>query len=1274
MASTSALDPNYVTTPATVTASNTDDDVAGVTVTPLTAMETQEATTATVARFSVVLDSQPTGSVTIPIHSENAAEGVIDKVSLTFTSADWNAPQEVSITGIDDNIDDGNVVYQVAVQSAASSDPNYSGFDPTDVTVTNIDDDTADITVSQIDRSVSESGTTGIFTVVLASEPTAEVTLSVSSSDVTEGVCSHTSVVFTPLRWNIALTVTVTGVDDNVDDGDVAYVVTLGTAVSSDPSYSGFAASDVAVTTLDDDTAGVTIAQSTGLTTTESGGTAQFTIVLNSEPSGAGASLVTIPISSSNILEGTVAFSSYIFTSANWQVPQTVTVTGVDDNVDDGDTTYSIVFSAATSTDSKYDAYIATSVSVTNTDDDTAGIVIAPNAFTISEPSTTQTFTVVLNSKPIDEVTIPFSSTDLTEGFLDVSNIIFRVDNWNVEQTVSVTAVNDDIADGSQVFQIQSPNTISNDASYNSITASSIDITTTDNDVAGISLATAPTGGVLSTSESSTSGAPSTASFSLVLDSEPTSDVTVTTTTNDVTEGEPTAATQQLIFNSLNWNIPQQVTITGLDDNSVDGTVSYIVTCTSTSQDSAYRGLTLQINAQNSDNDSAGVSISRLTVTVFEDAALGSTETITVVLDSEPTDNVAIAVISGDSTESIANPTNMIFTSTTWNVAQTITITAVDDQVDDGDVTHDIVIGQVTSSDASYRGFNPPDISVTTIDNDMRGITVSQTTGLVTSETGTTATFTVVLDSMPSDDVEVTFSSDLTEVSISPSSLVFTPATWNLAKAIVITGIDDQVADGDILTEISSTAAVSSDPTYSGLTPNSVFVTNSDDDTASIIVTPISVPLQVSEAGLSSTFGVVLGSKPEGNVLITYSVSDNTEASLDRSQLTFTPTTWSLIQTITVVGLNDDLADGDQTFSVDSSRAVSSDNMYATLSPHSVNVLCSDDDSVGVVVTPTTGIITSEDASSPQNTATFTVLLATQPAASVQFSISVSIPTEAITNVDRLTFTSANYNTPQTVTVTGVDDLKDDDSVTYSIQIGPGTGGDPQYVGFDPDDVSCVNLDNDNAGVLVTPTSGLIVSRTGTTTEFTVVLSSEPDSNVQLSVQSEDTTEGTVSTSSVAFTTSNWNVPQTVIVTGVDDNIDDGNQVFIITLGQPTGDPKYSILSSTRVTVTNVDDDTAGITVAASSSQMTTTESGGQSTFTISLTSMPAEDVTINLQSSDMSEGTPSPSSVTFTQSNWLTTRIITITGQDDSIDDGDIMYTIIAHPAQSNDAKYRGM
>src|SRR6185503_4796283 len=68
-----------------------------------------------------------------------------------------------------------------------------------------------------------ESGHADTFDLVLTSQPSADVTFALTSSDPAEGLPTPSSITFTPADWNVPQTITVTGIDDAVDDGDVAY-------------------------------------------------------------------------------------------------------------------------------------------------------------------------------------------------------------------------------------------------------------------------------------------------------------------------------------------------------------------------------------------------------------------------------------------------------------------------------------------------------------------------------------------------------------------------------------------------------------------------------------------------------------------------------------------------------------------------------------------------------------------------------------------------------------------------------------------------------------------------------------------------------------------------------------------------------------------------------------------------------------------------------------------------------------------------------------------
>lgn len=115
-------------------------------VSPVTGLSTTEA--GGKAFFNVSLLTKPTSNVTLQVASDNTAEGTPSGSELVFTPENWSTVQTVTVTGVDDLVVDGNVVYHIVVTLQSSDDPNFIGFDPADVTVTNEDDDVtgADVT------------------------------------------------------------------------------------------------------------------------------------------------------------------------------------------------------------------------------------------------------------------------------------------------------------------------------------------------------------------------------------------------------------------------------------------------------------------------------------------------------------------------------------------------------------------------------------------------------------------------------------------------------------------------------------------------------------------------------------------------------------------------------------------------------------------------------------------------------------------------------------------------------------------------------------------------------------------------------------------------------------------------------------------------------------------------------------------------------------------------------------------------------------------------
>ena len=251
---------------------------------------------------------------------------------------------------------------------------------------------TAGIVVTPITAmSTSEIGGIAQFTVVLNAAPSADVTVGISSDNTNEGVVSTSLLTFTTQNWNVAQTVTVTGVDDDIADGEVAYTIITAPASSTDTLYNSINASDLVAKNLDNESPGITIIPSSALTTTEDGGQATFTVRLNCQPTAD----VTINLSSSDLGAGMLSTGSLLFTTENWNVDQTVTITGVNDTYI-GNIAYSINF-AVVSSDSDYNGMTPPPVAVTNINTDTFNIIYVDTNSDVSDGNTSSIMDLIYN-------------------------------------------------------------------------------------------------------------------------------------------------------------------------------------------------------------------------------------------------------------------------------------------------------------------------------------------------------------------------------------------------------------------------------------------------------------------------------------------------------------------------------------------------------------------------------------------------------------------------------------------------------------------------------------------------------------------------------------------------------------------------------------------------------------------------------------------------------------------------------------------------------------
>ncbi|MBW4648779.1 MAG: DUF4347 domain-containing protein [Kastovskya adunca ATA6-11-RM4] len=242
-----------------------DDPLPTVSLSPATIAQKEANSGTTAYTYTVSLSQASILPITINYSTNDSTATTADKdyidndATLTFAAGETSKTITVLVNG--DNRFESNETFTVTLNSATNANLGTR-------TATGIisNDDTVGIRVSAISGNTTEAGGTASFSVVLASQPTANVTVGLSSSDTTEGKVSTPSLTFTAANWNQAQTVTVTGVDDAEVDGNIAYKIITAAAVSADLNYNGLNADDVAVTNIDNDS--LNIINGTNLTDT----------------------------------------------------------------------------------------------------------------------------------------------------------------------------------------------------------------------------------------------------------------------------------------------------------------------------------------------------------------------------------------------------------------------------------------------------------------------------------------------------------------------------------------------------------------------------------------------------------------------------------------------------------------------------------------------------------------------------------------------------------------------------------------------------------------------------------------------------------------------------------------------------------------------------------------------------------------------------------------------------------------------------------------------
>ena len=591
-----------------------------------------------------------------------------------------------------------------------------------------------------------------------------------------------------------------------------------------------------------------------------------YTVKLATQPSATVIVTISGHDGTDLTLSGTTLTNNQLtFTTTNWGTAQTVTVkAGDDDNADNESETL-----AHTAFGGDY-VNVTKDLPVSITDDEVPVTVSFGQAnYTVAEGDPVSV-TVTLSADPERTVVIPITHTPQgSTTSADYSGVPANVtfSTGDMSQTITFTATQDDVDDGGKSVLLAFGAPLPGGVSLGTTVTTTVSIT--DDDGAGVSV-----------SESSlTIAEGSSGTYTIVLDSQPTANVTVTI--NDPTDNtDATADPASLTFASTDWSTPQTVTVSAAQDADAEDETA-TVTHTVTSTDSIYSGASANSVAVSVTDDEVTVTV-QFGATTYE-VVEGETVTVAVTLSADPERTVVIPIThtpqGGATSPADYSGVPASVTFSTGDMSQTITFTATQDDVDDGGKSVLLGFGAPLPGGVSLGTTVTTTVSIT--DDDGAGVSVSESS--LTIAEGSSGTYTIVLDSQPTANVTVTINdpTDNTDATADPASLTFASTDWSTPQTVTVSAAQD--ADAEDETATVTHTVTSTDSSYSGASANSVAVSVTDDE-VTVTVQFGATTYEVVE-GETVTVAVTLSADPERTVVIpiTHTPQSGAESPADYS-------------------------------------------------------------------------------------------------------------------------------------------------------------------------------------------------------------------------------------------------------------------------------------------------------------------------------------------------------------------------------------------------------
>ena len=1153
---------------------------------------------------------------------------------LRIEAGQSSATGTLYLSGTDDDVQDED---ETVTFEGATDHPDLTVV-PAQLKIAN--DDTSAVRVTPTSLTIQE-GRRQNYRVALATEPTADVVVTIDVPANAGFTVNPGSLTFTPQSWGRKY-VFVEGTHDYDSDDEPTAQITHSIS-SGDANYRDLSASGVAVTIRDDDDPLVEVSFGEPTYDVDEGGTVDVTVTLSVDPER----LVTIPVTATGQDGATSADYSGVptdVTFASGETEKTLTFTAIQDT--DNDDGESVKLGFGTLPD-RVSAGTTSETTVSITDDDVPDVKVSFGSATYNaaEGGTVDVI-VTLDADPERPVIIPIVVTE-QDGVssADYSNVPHEItiSSGETEKSFTLAATQDDIDDDGESVKLNFGSTLPEGVSEGSTAQTVVSIS--DDDAVGVTIS--ETSMEIEEGDSDT--------YTVVLDSEPAGNVVVAI--GGVTGAELTLDRSALTFTTGNWDTAQTVRVTAEhDDDATDEAVVTITHVVSSSDDAKYDGLSVgSVAVTATDDDTAGVTISKPSLDIEE----GDSDDYTVVLDTQPVGKVTVTIGGVSGTDLTLDKTSLTFTTNNWNTAQTVEVTAEHDADAVDEEAVNITHAVSSTGDTKYDGLATDSVPVTVKDDDTAGVTISKPS--LDIEEGDSDDYTVVLDTEPVGNVTVTIGGvSGTDLTLDKTSLTFTINSWNTAQTVQVTAEHDADAVDEEAVNITHTVSSTADTDYDGVAAGSVAVTVTDDEVPSRDLTLTMEPPTHNDTdgdgkvNLSDTLRYTAVATNTGNVpLEDVNVKDalvNTSGTVCASL----PIGATCTSTVTYTIVQADVDGG----SVANTATASATGVAARTVTRQTAV----DQVEGLELEKTTtaggfaGIGESISYSYKVTNAGTVTLSGTLEIDDDKIeSGNITCPAVPVGGLAPGAFLTCmgSYTTTQadvdagkvtneaTATLGGV--TSGSDSVTVNWQAPQGS--QPQLtVGSGEDD--------EDAGSFT----------------FTVTLNPSSLQTVTVEYATSDgtATSGSDYTSATGTLTFSPGVTtRNVTVTIADDDVDEADETFYLTLS----DAVNAGIPLPTGTFTIRDDDTAGVTVSDTSLDI---DEGDSDTYTVVLDSQPTHGVTVTVNDPSNTDVTADPADLTFTAVNWDTAQTVTVTvSQDSGHDDED---GTVTHTAASTDRKYDGV